>query len=78
MNLIIFRLDLLDFFILRKNSPNYTQVEDNLHMNSDHSGAFLTLSDVIKKSKSYSNKSENNLGRFSKHYSTDHNTKNEK
>lgn len=42
--------DLLDFFISRKVSPNFTEAEENFDLDSDHSAVILTLSDkIIKK-----------------------------
>lgn len=42
--------DLLDFFITRKVSPNFTDIEESFDLNSDHSGVILTLSErIIKK-----------------------------
>lgn len=41
--------DLLDFFITRKVSPNFTDVEENFDMDSDHSAAILTLSETVIK-----------------------------
>ena len=39
--------DLLDFFISRKISSNFIDVEDNFDLNSDHSPVIMTLSDII-------------------------------
>lgn len=41
--------DLLDFFISRKVSPNFINIEDNFDLNSDHSAVILTLSEMIVK-----------------------------
>lgn len=42
--------DLLDFFIARKVSPNFIDVEEILDLDSDHSAVLLTLSErIIKK-----------------------------
>ena len=42
--------DLLDFFIIRKISSNFIDIEENFDLNSDHSAAILTLSEhIIKK-----------------------------
>lgn len=42
--------DLLDFFISRKVSPNFIEVEENFDVDSDHSAVILTLSErMIKK-----------------------------
>lgn len=43
--------DLLDFFITRKVSPNYINIEENLDLNSDHSAVIMTLSEGIIKKK---------------------------
>ena len=41
--------DLLDFFITRKVSPNFIEVEENFDLDSDHSAVILTLSERIIK-----------------------------
>lgn len=42
--------DLLDFFISRRVSPNFIDIEENLDLDSDHSAVILTLSErIIKK-----------------------------
>ena len=43
--------DLLDFFISRKISPNFIDIEENFDLDSDHSAVILTLSDRIIKKK---------------------------
>lgn len=43
--------DLLDFFIARKVSPNYIDVEENFDLDSDHSAVIMTLSEIIIKKK---------------------------
>ena len=39
--------DLLDFFVSRKVSPNFINIEENFDLNSDHSAVILTLSENI-------------------------------
>src|ERR1044071_4124509 len=41
--------NLLDFFIIRKISSNFIDIEENFGLNSDHSAAILTLSEHMKK-----------------------------
>ena len=41
--------DLLDFFITRKVSPNFIEVEENFDLDSDYSAVILTLSEKINK-----------------------------
>lgn len=44
--------DLLDFFITKKISANYIDVEEEYGLNSDHSGIILTLSETVIKKES--------------------------
>jgi hypothetical protein len=39
--------DLLDFSITKKKTANYTDIEEEYGLSSDHSGAILTLSETI-------------------------------
>jgi hypothetical protein len=39
--------DLLDFFITKKISANYIDIEEEYELSSDHSGIILTLSETI-------------------------------
>lgn len=41
---------MLDFFITKKVSPNFVEIEENYDLDSDHSAVILTLSErIIKK-----------------------------
>lgn len=39
--------DVLDFFISKRVSPNFIEVDDNYDLDSDHSAVILTLSEGI-------------------------------